>query len=713
MSSLPNKFLLFSRMSLNVKVGKFSIHSQESIEFMKNLGPDEYVLQIMQEGLKLDFDEIPPPYWEPNNASCLNNLSTAQSKVNKWLEQGIVYRVSSRPYCCSPLTVSAKTDYLTGEVKLRPCLDLSRHVNKYVTAPPLRLEDLEIAEKLLEPGCWQASWDLASAYLHINVASEYQKYLGFSLPGQSGDVCYYQFAVMIFGYSPAVSVMTSLTKPLIAHLHKRGIKATIYIDDGRIVAEDAATARSHLQYALSVFERAGWNVQRSKTSTEPVQKLYFLGYWCDTVLFQYSVAEFKLLHIKSLLRQLLQADKCKLRDLAAVAGKMMAAAKAFGPIVPVMLRSSFYFISTISQAVGDGAYEVFVVLTARIKGDLRFLYQELDSYNGYPIFPSKIGFALNSAIEDGDIAAATKHLQTSEGLWVSDSSDIKAVAYNPCKLGNEISVYSFSVTEQELSSSAREFLAVSTAVNRMRDKFTSSGLSTLYWVTDSQVLTIWLRKGSKVLAIQQMLVELFRLLHDLKIRIIPIWQPRENRLITIADQASKFRDTDDWGITRKSFRILEFIFDTQFTLDVYANGTNHKVNRFFSKVAAPGSSGINAHMQDRSQDICFVCPPVNLVIDAYNYITSIPCRGVLLIPHWQRNPFWPVLTVDGIHLQPVFTRSYHFYPGIVTGPEHLPSIFKHGVKKKMIAVWFDSSLSLAQQATLSQRCLIGGCGICK
>ena len=167
-------------MSLNVKVGKFSIHSQESIEFMKNLGPDEYVLQIMQEGLKLDFDEIPPPYWEPNNASCLNNLSTAQSKVNKWLEQGIVYRVSSRPYCCSPLTVSAKTDYLTGEVKLRPCLDLSRHVNKYITAPPLRLEDLEIAEKLLEPGCWQASWDLASAYLHILVASEYQKYLGFS-----------------------------------------------------------------------------------------------------------------------------------------------------------------------------------------------------------------------------------------------------------------------------------------------------------------------------------------------------------------------------------------------------------------------------------------------------------------------------------------------------------------------------------------------------
>ena len=44
----------------------------------------------------------------------------------------------------------------------------------------MKLEDLEIDKKLFEPGCWQASWDLASAYLHILVASEYQKYLGFS-----------------------------------------------------------------------------------------------------------------------------------------------------------------------------------------------------------------------------------------------------------------------------------------------------------------------------------------------------------------------------------------------------------------------------------------------------------------------------------------------------------------------------------------------------
>ena len=217
-------------MSLNVKVGKYSIHSLESIAFMEKLDPDPLVLSIMRNGLRFDFSHNPPSYFEPNNKSCLENISTARSKVAKWLEKGFCYEVPGRPYCCSPLTVSAKTDYLTGEVKLRPCLDLSRHVNKFLSAPSLRLEDLEVNEKLLEPGCYQVASDLESCYLHVNVAPEFQKYLGFSLSDEYGKNHFYQFAVMIFGMSPAVFIVTSLTKPLIAHLHRRGIKASIYIE---------------------------------------------------------------------------------------------------------------------------------------------------------------------------------------------------------------------------------------------------------------------------------------------------------------------------------------------------------------------------------------------------------------------------------------------------------------------------------------------------
>ena len=118
--AIENKFFLIIclnlsssfRMTLNVKVGSFSIHSQDSISFMERLNPSDYVLSIMRHCLQFDLKETPPPYFEPNNQSCIQNLSVAQSQVEKWLKLGIVYEVKTRPYVCSPLTVSAKTGSL-------------------------------------------------------------------------------------------------------------------------------------------------------------------------------------------------------------------------------------------------------------------------------------------------------------------------------------------------------------------------------------------------------------------------------------------------------------------------------------------------------------------------------------------------------------------------------------------------------------------------
>ena len=117
-----------------------------------------------------------------------------------------------------------------------------------------------------------------------------------------------------------------------------------------------------------------------------------------------------------------------------------------------------------------------------------------------------------------------------------------------------------------------------------------------------------------VLAIHEMLVKLFCLLHKLKIRIIPIWKPQNNSLMSLTDRISQMTGE----FPKKSFRTIEFIFNTTFTLDVYANGLNWKLGKFFSKVAAPGLSVVDSHMQDWSQDVCHGCPPVKLVIDAYS-----------------------------------------------------------------------------------------------
>ena len=69
------------------------------------------------------------------------------------------------------------------------------------------------------------------------------------------------FKILIYGLSPAVSVITILTKPLITLSHSRGIRISILIDDGRVLADDEEKAWKHHEYSVKVFQRAGWNIQ--------------------------------------------------------------------------------------------------------------------------------------------------------------------------------------------------------------------------------------------------------------------------------------------------------------------------------------------------------------------------------------------------------------------------------------------------------------------
>ena len=691
-----------------VRVGKHSIHSPEAIRFMEErITTDPYVLDILKEGLKLDFVTPPGPYYEPNNRSCLDNLEVAQQKVAGWLAAGSVKEVSSRPYCCSPLTVSEKTDYLTGTKKKRPCLDLSRHVNQHIVVPKIKLDDLSVSEKLISEGDYQASFDLTNAYFHINIAPAFRKYLGFSLPDSSGVTRYYVFRVMIYGLKPAAYVITRLTKPLLAHLHKRGVKASIFIDDGRITGADKVGTWNQFKYALQLFENAGWNIQHLKTSTEPTQKLYHMGFWCDSASMSYTISDPKLQHIQAMIDLVLQNPKCQLKLLSSIAGKLMSTLKAMGPVIPILLRSSFVFLAEHLEP-GSNDYDQNVSVGARVLEDLTFLRASLEDINGYPIFGNKIGFCLNQALVEGDLKSAERELGPTERLWISDSSEIKAAAYNAFDIGNEISIHTFTATQQELSSSAREFMALFLALTRLQDDIGGSGVRTLYWTTDSQVLVVWLTKGTKILFIQQKLIALYKMLHQLRVRIIPIWLPRSNALIRMADECSKFRDTDDWGLSLRSFKIVEKLFRVKFTCDACANGTNKKTEKFYSKVAAPGTSGVNAFMQDWSQEVMYVCPPVNLIIDVYQYIRTVPCSGVLVIPQWERNSYWPVITIDGFHLQPEFQSFIEFFPEIVTGPEAGDSAFHHGSRKKMLAIRFEPNTP----SPLTKRCLVGTCGIC-
>ncbi len=128
-----------------------------------------------------------------------------------------------------------------------------------------------------------ASFDLANQFFHVRLHQADKKFFSFELPGKGGVPEFYQFKVMACGYSPAVEVVSRLLRPVKAYLHQLGIKLSIYVDDGRVPASTDGKSWQQFQYALTVLQLCGWNIQWKKTSKEAVQQLQHLGFITDSV----------------------------------------------------------------------------------------------------------------------------------------------------------------------------------------------------------------------------------------------------------------------------------------------------------------------------------------------------------------------------------------------------------------------------------------------
>ena len=110
-----------------------SIHSDNSIRFMTHvIKADLFVLNIMKQGVTLDFEHQPPnEYYEPNNRSALNHTEQLLDKVEKWIEEGSVIELDTKPSFCNPMSVNIERDHNNVIKKHRPCFNASRRLNKY------------------------------------------------------------------------------------------------------------------------------------------------------------------------------------------------------------------------------------------------------------------------------------------------------------------------------------------------------------------------------------------------------------------------------------------------------------------------------------------------------------------------------------------------------------------------------------------------------
>jgi hypothetical protein len=110
--------------------------------------------------------------------------------------------VDAPPLVVNPLSVATN-----DRGKKRLVLDL-RHINPHLHKPKFKCEDVDTAVLLLNPGDFLFTFDIKSAYHHVEVFKVFQWVY-------NGKPQYFIFRVLPFGLSTAPLVFTKILKPVL------------------------------------------------------------------------------------------------------------------------------------------------------------------------------------------------------------------------------------------------------------------------------------------------------------------------------------------------------------------------------------------------------------------------------------------------------------------------------------------------------------------
>lgn len=696
MEELTEGTLEEADMDLQAEFRSGTIHGEKEVKFWKDvLQASGWVIEVLTQGYVLPFEQFPEKeYDEPNNKSAIQEMEFVRQTVRKWEKEGVVEFVKVKPKAVSPLTVvSRKT--AEGVAKKRLCFDGSRFINPRLKKEKVKLAHLQAALEITKKGDWQAKYDLTNAYFHIRICEEHQPFLGASFDSEDGSRQFFQFRVMPFGLATAVHAMTKMTKPLQAYANKRGIRHSIYIDDGRVVAESEEEVKEHYREVLGMLTAAGWQIAQKKSDklTEVAKEKEYLGFVIDTEEMTVRLTEDKKSQVIHAAKEMEAAvgRYLRVKDLASLVGKVAAAEPALGSLVPFTTRRAY---GEIEAEVGKSGWSSKVKISTELAEDFRVFRMRIDEFNGTPIRTQATEVSVVSIIGEPSEFVKQKFIKNHKRekeieIWAGDASATAVCAFSV--MGKNSFFFKRSLSEEEMkkSSGFRELLTVKYVLQDMKKEEERQEESrTIYWLTDSENLVAFLNKGSGKKQIHDETLEIISLARALNVNIIPIHLRREDPRIKIADAGSKSADSDDWSIDDENFRALENKFG-KFTVDLFADEANFKVSKFYSAYYSPKTSGVEAFAQSWAGEKAWACPPIKLVIRTIRKITREPLSGLLIVPDWKSAQYRPLIFGAHQKLKWPFQEVHAFRPSIQQTSGAGTSL--RGVPKfDMLALFFSS-----------------------
>ena len=141
-----------------------------------------------------------------------------------------------------------------------------RAFNEFVQYHHFKMDTLEMAVKMMKPGCFMASIDLKDAYYTVPISHAHQQYLKFIFNGTL-----YQYTCMANRLSCAPRVLTKLLKPVYAMLHNLGYLSLGYIDDSYLQGDTSSECLENVKVTALLFKKVGFHLHPTTSVIIPTR----------------------------------------------------------------------------------------------------------------------------------------------------------------------------------------------------------------------------------------------------------------------------------------------------------------------------------------------------------------------------------------------------------------------------------------------------------
>ena len=575
------------------------------LEAWRQYGAGKMVLQIINNGLKLNFTGKAPTFYEEvNNKSFSNSEDFGIEEIRKLLANGVVEEVSrAEVTCINPMSIASNK-----KGKKRLCIDLSRHVNDVCGAKKFTIESVKQFTKTVRRGSWCWYYDLKSAFHHITVRVGHRKYLGFKAT-VDGKEKIFRFRAMPFGYRDASRILTKVLRTPICKWRKAGVPSFIHIDDGlgfKATKKEASVAADMIKKDLDIL---GLVTSRDKCQWEPVQEFVWCGFNWDTKEFTVSVTEEKRDRIKAMARKLCRQEWVSAREMAGLTGLIISCSPAVGRAARFYTRFS---VRWCQDVVDEQSWGAMSKLSDEVREELRFWELRMEEHCSQPI----------------------RHTAGVTEVYVCSDAGGHLIGGTVTVNGREQVKKRFQVSleewEKECSSTYRELRSIEHALTLVGPELRGRSIK---YGNDNMAACKVVEFGSTKADCHGVAVKIANLVEYFQIELVMVWRRRNTEEITLCDQLSKDFDLSEYRLSQESFDALSMEFGP-WEVDWFASDWSHRLEKFSSRYWTIGGGAPDAFSQRWDLDAGYFHPPLSELARVLEKVETEGARGAILVPDW-------------------------------------------------------------------------------